>query len=186
MRHCARRRTLATLGAISASLLLPRAGRAHWHVVDAPRMLSFHHLHTRERLEVTYFADGEYVAASLRRIDWLLRDFRTGESIRIDPALLDLLHRLALGCGGGTFEIISAYRSPATNAALADSSAGVARASLHVQGRAIDVRLGGYATGRLHDAAVLLALGGVGYYPKSDFVHLDTGRVRIWGPENGQ
>lgn len=175
-----RRRVLAALGVLPASLVISRSGRARPAAVDLPRSLSFYHLHTHERLQVTYYADGAYLPEPLRLVDRLLRDFRTGESTRIDTSLLDLLHRLAQIFDDRTFEIVSAYRSPATNAALADRSTGVARASLHVEGRAIDVRLAGFATGKLRDAAVALAQGGVGYYPASDFVHLDTGRVRSW------
>jgi len=99
--------------------------------------------------------------------------------------LLDTLHTLCTNCGGGAFEIISGYRSPKTNAQLQMASSGVAEHSLHLEGRAIDVRLAGLATARLRDAALALGVGGVGYYPKSDFVHLDTGRVRRWGPSGG-
>jgi uncharacterized protein YcbK (DUF882 family) len=146
----------------------------------AERSLAFYHTHTDEQLSVTYFAEGSYVADSLLRIDHLLRDFRTGEIHSIDADLLDTLHILRQMCGGGTFEVISAYRSPATNAMLQARTDGVAANSLHLQGRAIDVRLTGYDTARLRDAAIGLGRGGVGYYPVSDFVHLDTGRVRAW------
>ena len=144
------------------------------------RSLAFHHTHTDEQLSVTYFADGHYVVDSLFRIDHLLRDFRTGEIYPIDADLLDTLHILRSACGGGTFEVISAYRSAATNAMLQARGDGVATNSLHLQGRAIDVRLTGCDTARLREAAIALARGGVGYYPVSDFVHLDTGRVRVW------
>lgn len=149
----------------------------------AERALAFRHTHTGERLEIAYFARGEYLPAALARIDWLLRDFRTGDAHRMDARLLDLLHALCASCGGGEFEIISGYRSPRTNAQLRAVSGGVAERSLHLEGRAIDVRLAGLPTARLRDAALALAAGGVGYYPKSDFVHLDTGRVRRWGPQ---
>jgi len=149
----------------------------------AERFLAFHNLHTGERLHVTYFADGAYVPASLARVDWLLRDFRAGEVHAIDPRLLDTLHALAAACGCETFEIISGYRSPKTNAMLRKASGGVAKRSLHMDGRAIDVRVTGLGTARLRDAAIALRRGGVGYYPGSDFVHLDTGRFRTWGPQ---
>jgi uncharacterized protein YcbK (DUF882 family) len=175
-----RKALVAAAAVVPLCLALPAVVRA------APaRSLSFYHLHTHETLEVTYFADGEYLPEALARIDRLLRDFRTGEMAPTDPALLDMLHRVAQVCGASTFEVISAYRSPATNATLADKSAAVSRNSLHLQGRAIDVRLQGYDTGRLRDVCAALALGGVGYYPESNFVHLDTGRVRAWGPASG-
>lgn len=148
-----------------------------------PRTLSFWHTHTDERLSVTYSEGGTYLPDALRAVQKFLRDFRSGESHPIDAQLLDALHDLQTALGGGTFEIISGYRSPITNAALADKSKGVARNSLHMQGKAIDVRLTGRDTAQLRDAAITLARGGVGYYPASDFVHLDTGRVRRWGPQ---
>ncbi len=146
----------------------------------APRSLSFLHLHTDERLSVTYYAAGRYLPAALARINHLLRDFRTGKRHPIDPLLLDTIHALSDRLGGSTFEVISGYRSPATNAMLQRNSDGVASKSLHMQGRAIDVRLTGVNTAALRDQAIALARGGVGYYPASDFVHLDTGRIRRW------
>jgi uncharacterized protein YcbK (DUF882 family) len=168
------------MAAVPFGIAIPASGRA-----ALARSLSFRHLHTHETLQVTYFEDGEYLPDALARIDHLLRDFRTGDVAAIDRSLLDMLHRVAEVCARSTFEIISAYRSPATNAALADKSSGVSRNSLHLEGRAIDVRLEGYDTRRLREACAALALGGVGYYPASDFVHLDTGRVRTWGPVAG-
>lgn len=101
----------------------------------------------------------------------------------MDPKLYDILHALSIACGGDTFEIISGYRSPATNNALRKTSGGgVAKRSLHMDGKAIDIRLVGVDTARLRDAALALGVGGVGYYPGSDFVHIDTGPVRSWGP----
>ena len=110
-----------------------------------------------------------------------LRDFRNGEVHPIDPQLLDQLHRVASATGSKTsYEVISGYRSPATNRALHERSSGVATRSLHLEGRAIDVRLPGVPLADLRDAALSLAAGGVGYYPGSRFVHLDTGRPRHW------
>ncbi len=144
------------------------------------RRLAFYHTHTDERLKVTYFADGKFIPESLAQVDRLLRDFRNDEVHPIDPDLLDTLHQVCGLCGGGTFEIISGYRSPETNQLLRKRSNGVARSSLHLQGRAIDIRLSGFVTAKLRDAALTLQRGGVGYYARSDFVHLDTGRVRTW------
>jgi uncharacterized protein YcbK (DUF882 family) len=173
-----RRKMLAALAALPFGAAAALQARA----VTAARSLSFYHLHTLEQLDVTYFEEGDYVQDALVQIDHLLRDFRTGEVARIDPGLLDILHAAALVCERSRFEIISAYRSPATNASLADKSSGVSRNSLHMQGRAIDVRLAGYDTAKLRRACVALGLGGVGFYPESNFVHLDTGRFRSWGP----
>ena len=145
------------------------------------RSLTFYHTHTDERLTVTYFAEGSYLPEAIGDIERLLRDFRTGEIHAIDVNLLDTLHALAMQCAGSTFEVISGYRSPATNAALQAATEGVASNSLHLTGRAVDVRMSGFETASLRAAALALLRGGVGYYPQSDFVHLDTGRVRSWG-----
>ena len=146
------------------------------------RRLAFYHTHTAETLDVVYSEGGVYVPDALKEVHHLFRDFRTGDSHPIDPALLDILHDVqqATGGGHGRFEIISAYRSPATNQMRASRSGGVADHSLHLQGQAIDVRLPGVRTSDLRLAGLHLANGGVGYYPGSDFVHLDTGRVRSW------
>lgn len=179
-RAAARRRLLlkglavAPLGTCGGALARPAAA-------SAPRELAFSHTHTGERLRVAYFADGAYRPQALAEVEWLLRDFRTGESHRIDVALLDALHALGAACGGGAFEIISGYRSARTNAMLRRAGGGgVANRSLHMDGRAIDVRLAGVDTARLRDAALALGRGGVGYYRDADFVHLDTGRPRSW------
>jgi len=145
------------------------------------RRLGFYHTHTAETLDVVYSEGGVYLPDALQEVRHLFRDFRTGDVHPIDPALLDILHDVQQVTGGrGRFEIISAYRSPATNHALASRSGGVADHSLHLQGQAIDVRLPGVRTIDLRRAGLRLANGGVGYYPGSDFVHLDTGRVRSW------
>jgi len=145
------------------------------------RCVSFVHTHTGETLRAAYFRDGGYQPQCLAQVDQLLRDFRTGDVHRIDPALLDILFDLqTLADRAGPFEVISGYRSPATNAMLHRSSDGVAQHSMHLEGRAIDVRLSGFRTRRLAEYARSLARGGVGFYARSDFVHVDTGRVRVW------
>lgn len=139
------------------------------------------HTHTRERLELPYFADARYLPQGLARLNAFLRDHRTGEQHRIDPALFDLLYELRLATGTRSpFQVISGYRSATSNAVLRARSRGVARRSLHMDGRAIDVRLADVRSAVLRDAAVELARGGVGYYARSNFVHVDTGRVRTW------
>ncbi|UCE32877.1 MAG: DUF882 domain-containing protein [Burkholderiales bacterium] len=160
-----------------AALALPIAPQA-W--AAAPRTLSFYHTHTGERRVVEYYASGRYQPDALDELNRLLRDFRTGEAIEMDAKLFDLLYGVSLAVGRGTFEIVSGYRSPKTNAMLRQRSGGVAKKSLHMQGRAIDVRLSGRDTRRMRDAAIALRAGGVGYYARSNFVHLDTGRVRRW------
>jgi uncharacterized protein YcbK (DUF882 family) len=145
------------------------------------RSLSFDNLHTGERLKLDYWVDGDYVPGALASINRLLRDFRTGDVHRIEPKLLDLLvlirRRLETN---SAFAVISGYRSPKTNAALHEASGGVAAQSLHMQGMAIDIRLPGRALAVVHRTALEIQAGGVGYYPKSDFVHVDIGRVRRW------
>ncbi|HKJ95710.1 MAG TPA: DUF882 domain-containing protein [Gammaproteobacteria bacterium] len=149
---------------------------------QAARRLAFHNLHTGEELETTYWRNGYYVPAAIRRINWILRDFRVGRAISMDMRLLDLLHRLDGELDArGRFQIISGYRSPQTNRMLRVRSGGVAKHSLHIVGRAVDIRLPDYGLADLRDAAMALRMGGVGYYPRSAFVHVDTGRVRHWG-----
>lgn len=145
------------------------------------RELHLHNIHTGERVRRTFWAEGGFVEDALRDIDFVLRDFRTGEVAEIDPGLLTMLHRLSLKAGADApFEVISGYRSPKTNAALANNGNGVAKRSLHMRGMAIDIRLPGVQLRKLHGAAKSLKAGGVGYYPKSNFIHVDTGRVRYW------
>jgi uncharacterized protein YcbK (DUF882 family) len=163
----------------AAVTLLPLG--AAWARLPQRRSLSFVHTHTGERLSSVYFQDGEYRADELGRINRLLRDFRNGEVHPIDPGVLDILADLRmLAQRDEPYAVFSGYRSPETNAALRRYSRGVAEHSLHMQGRAIDVRLPGFATGRLRELALGMGRGGVGFYPQSDFVHLDNGRVRGW------
>lgn len=145
------------------------------------RILALHNLHTGESLEAVYWADGHYRADALERINRVLRDHRTGDICTMDRELLDQLHLLQRRTGvERPFLIISGYRSPVTNAQLRQNSSGVAKRSLHMQGKAIDIRLPGCSLKKLRETALSLKAGGVGYYPKSDFIHVDTGRVRYW------
>jgi uncharacterized protein YcbK (DUF882 family) len=144
------------------------------------RSLAFLNLHTGERLRAVYWADG-YVDDELARIDSVLRDHRTGDVRPMDRRLLDLLHRLSARLDTTSpFHVISGYRSPKTNAKLAGKNKGVAKRSLHVKGMAIDIRLPDRKIADLRKVAISLKGGGVGYYPRSDFVHVDVGRVRSW------
>jgi len=176
-----RRRFLAAGAGIAAGLTAAPA-LARVHPAAAQRSLAFYNLHTGEHLKATYFADNGYVKHGLKEINHLLRDFRTGQVHPIDARLLDLLyvlqHKLA---ARQPFHVISGYRSPKTNAMLRAQSSGVARHSLHMDGMAIDIRLPGRSLAHLHRAALALRAGGVGYYPQSNFVHVDVGRVRHWG-----
>jgi uncharacterized protein YcbK (DUF882 family) len=172
-------------GAWSATQVLPARAAlgavAAGAAAAAPRTLRFVNTHTDERLTATYFDGVDYDRARLKQLDHLLRDFRNGEVHPIDPGLFDLLHAVqGIAGGDAPFEVISAYRSPATNAMLRGHSSGVAEHSQHLLGKAIDVRLRGLATSDLHRIGLGLARGGVGYYPASDFVHFDTGPVRSW------
>jgi uncharacterized protein YcbK (DUF882 family) len=172
-----RRRFL--VGSLGAAAALSHVGRSA-AAVEAHR-LSFYHIHTAEKLTVTYREHGDVVPAALAEINRYLRDFRTEQVHDIDVALLDTLHALYTAFDSrGNFEVISGYRSPRTNARLRHVTSGVAENSLHIQGRAIDVRLTSAKTAALRDAALALHAGGVGYYPESNFVHVDTGNVRSW------
>jgi len=148
-------------------------------VATAARTLVLRNLHTDEVLSLDRADDD--AAGTMQRVATLLRDFRSGETYPIDPALLDILGDVAAGCGAfPEFDVISGYRSPQTNAMLGRRSGGVAVRSLHMEGRAVDVRLCGVDCTQLAGQAQILARGGVGYYGRSDFVHLDTGAVRTW------
>lgn len=180
----ARRAVLKSLAALTAgALLLPRWAQASSPLVgEEVRSLSFLHLHTGERLRVDYWEQGSYVPDALARINHVLRDFRNDAVKPIDPALLDMLARLQGALGTRReFHIISAYRSPETNSRLRSNSNGVAKHSLHLEAKAIDIRIPGIPLADVRRAALAMQSGGVGYYPKSDFVHVDTGRVRQWG-----
>jgi uncharacterized protein YcbK (DUF882 family) len=174
-----RRRLLGLALAAGCGLLLPTTRPAS--AQSTARRLAFHSIHTGESLRATYWERGRYLPDSLREIDFVLRDFRTGDVRTIDPALLDLLHEV---CARMEYDdpisVISGYRCPATNAMLAARSAGVAWNSFHLRGMAIDIRLPGRRLAAVRDTAIGIGRGGVGYYPGSDFVHVDTGPVRRW------
>lgn len=179
-RPVARRQALRW-GMATAAALTVLAPVAPLWARDATRRLSFEHLHTGETLAEAYWRDGAYDEAALARIDVILRDWRTGAVAHIDWSLLDQLWVLHQRLGSDApYRIISGYRSPRTNAALAAKSNGVAKKSLHMQGRAVDVALSDRSVEQIGQKAEAMRFGGVGYYPKSGFVHLDTGRVRRW------
>jgi len=166
----------AALIAGVASPALAGIGKAEY------RALAFDNLHTGEKLKIDYWVEGNYVPDALADINHLLRDYRNNQVHTIEPKLLDLLNLLHRQMGSnGAFEVISGYRSPATNAMLHERSAGVAAHSLHMQGMAIDIRLPDRNLADLHNTALAMQAGGVGYYPSLDFVHVDVGRVRRWG-----
>src|SRR5687767_2814891 len=183
------RRSFLGLGAAAAATALVPGRALAAGLPSAPkpapeRVLSFFNTHTGERLKTAYCCNGVYQPEALKAINHILRDFRMNEIKPIDPTLLDMLHEL-----GGTlevdqpFHIISGYRSPHTNTMLRErggATTGVATRSLHMVGKAIDIRVPGVKLDHLRGAARSLKLGGVGYYPSSNFVHVDIGRVRFW------
>ena len=147
----------------------------------APRWLKLHNIHTQEKLEAVYFEKGEYVPDAVQALDKVLRDYRTGDVYSMHPELFDTLSALAQKTETKShFQVISGYRSPRTNAMLHERSGQVAKRSLHMDGKAIDVYLEDVALDRVRAAALDLGRGGVGYYPVSNFVHVDVGPVRRW------
>ena len=175
MKHMISRRKFLKLGMLAAAL--PGSAFAGQGLSESERRLGFLNLHTGEKADLPYWIQGDYVPESLVEINRVLRDHRTGEVAAIDTQLLDLLHRVNAALGASrSFLVISGYRSPVTNTKLHAASSGVAKRSLHMEGKALDIRLSGFDTARLRDAALSLRAGGVGYYAKSDFVHVDTGR----------
>ncbi|WP_428423697.1 YcbK family protein [Methylibium sp.] len=173
LRHTAR---LATAGALLARVAPARAS------LRGARSLAMVHTHTHEQIALVYAFDERYVPDALGSLNCFLRDHYTGDIGLIDPRVFDLLHSVQTVLGSErSFEVISGYRCPATNAHLRETrGGGVAKHSLHMDGCAIDVRLPGVPLADLRDAALSLRLGGVGFYPGEQFVHLDTGRVRNW------
>ncbi|WP_292975493.1 DUF882 domain-containing protein [Nitrosomonas sp.] len=174
-----RRRLLQAGLGVCALFAMPAANAAYSHVYE--KRLSLLNLHTGERIRTAYWEKGKYIPEALQAIARVLRDHRSGERHPIDPKLLDLIQHLHHKTGSSKeFQVISGYRSPATNAKLATRSHGVARKSLHMQGKAIDIRLPGVPLNTLRRAAMSMRIGGVGYYPESNFIHVDTGNVRYW------
>lgn len=175
------RRSLFTLGlgALAASTISCPVEAAVRAMPE--RGLSLYNIHTGESLRTVYWADGRYQARSLIQINKFLRDYRSGDTHAIDPRLLDLMVAVHKKFGNkGAIHVVSGYRSPHTNAMLANASDGVAHNSLHMAGKAVDIRLPGQNVRVIGRAAKSLKAGGVGTYPSSDFVHIDTGRVRYW------
>jgi len=176
-----RRRFLTFVGGVACSTLaMPHVARAG--VIDAAeRRLAVENLHTGEALSVAYRVEGKLVPDALEEINYVLRDHRTGDVVDVDVALIDLLSSLRRQLGTGEpFGLVSGYRSPKTNAMLRKNSNGVAKRSYHMKAMAADIRLPGVDLATLRKAALDLRQGGVGYYPKSGFIHVDVGPVRSW------
>jgi uncharacterized protein YcbK (DUF882 family) len=182
--HSNSRRRFLAIGAgafVTAAGMTSRSVFAQSAIITPERTLSFYNLHTGENLKTAYWVEGEYIPESLSDINHLLRDFRNDEIKPINLGLLNLLHDITQRLGTSKpIQLISGYRSSSTNAKLHDRSSGVAKHSLHMDGMAADIRIPGHDLSELHKVAAAMQGGGVGYYPKSDFVHVDVGRVRYW------
>jgi len=169
------------LGALGAGFAAPTLALADPTAGAQMRSVSLDNLHTGETMQAVYWDQGDYIPDVLDAVNVHLRDFRTGDIHIIDPRLLDLLDAVStLTEAKSSFQVISGYRSPATNAMLHERSEEVAKRSFHMSGMAIDIRLPGVDLSHLHAAALTLGRGGVGYYPESNFVHIDVGPVREW------
>ncbi|HKN74497.1 MAG TPA: DUF882 domain-containing protein [Candidatus Acidoferrum sp.] len=144
--------------------------------------LLLYNTHTAERIDIIYRRGDQYLPAALTKLDYFLRDHRTGDVRHFDPRLYDILSDLTTSVGhpGGELDIVCGYRTSSTNESLRAHTTGVAKNSLHIQAEAIDLRMPGIDTLKLRKAALALGRGGVGYYPHSDFIHVDVGRVRQW------
>jgi uncharacterized protein YcbK (DUF882 family) len=177
----------------TAMLLLAAAGvtNAQTRAFPSPQAVSdenqdhrlmLYNTHTAERIDIVYRRGEQYIPTALAKLDYFLRDHQNGDVRHFDPRLYDILSDLTASVGrpGGEIDIICGYRTPSTNESLRAHTAGVAKNSLHIQAEAIDLRMPGIDTLKLRKAALALRRGGVGYYPHSDFIHVDTGRVRQW------
>ncbi len=180
-KHISRRRFLQGLTYSTLALAtLPKLAQAAF-VDYGHKTLALEHHHTGETLDITYYSQGRYIYGALDEISYLLRDYHTDAVRHIDPALLDQLYDVKLLLGANKpFHVVSGYRSPETNASLRRHTRGVARQSLHMEGKAIDIRIEGVSARIIRDAALSLQRGGVGFYPSDNFVHLDTGDIRTW------
>jgi uncharacterized protein YcbK (DUF882 family) len=176
------RRGFLILGAAASAspLLIPSPVSAALHGKHE-RSVALHNIHTGETLKTTYWTEGRYQPAALKAVNHLLRDHYSGRIHTMDPRVIDVIcaldHHMA---AKRPFQVISGYRSPSTNAWLASHGDGVAQHSLHMEGKAIDIRLEGVSINSLGRAARALKAGGVGQYPESGFVHVDVGRIRHW------
>jgi uncharacterized protein YcbK (DUF882 family) len=165
-----------------AAILGSSSGRAAESSSLQEHHLRLYHTHTGERIDIVYRRGDQYIPEAEAQLDHFLRDHRTGDVKHYDPHVFDILSDLAAAVGhpSAEIEIICGYRTPWSNELLRSRSAGVAKNSQHVMAHAIDIRIPGVDTLALRNAALALGRGGVGYYPRSQFVHVDTGRVRAW------
>jgi uncharacterized protein YcbK (DUF882 family) len=179
-----RRTFLKTSAVVASALSVPgfaRAAVASASALPNERVLRLYNTHTGESLRSVFWAEGQFVPDALSDINKLLRDHRNNSIAAMDPNLLLLLNQVSARLGAEkTLHVISGYRSPESNQKLAEQSNGVAKHSMHLEGKAIDIRMPGENLANLHKTALSLKAGGVGYYPDSQFVHMDTGRLRSW------
>lgn len=176
------RRSFLTRSSMAAAgaLLLPST-QSVANILGTERTLSFHNVHTDEELTIRCSPEKDYDRKTRLRFSSLLRDHHADEVREMDPGLIDIFFAISAFTGTtGTFKILSGYRSPETNSWLRRFSHGVAEHSMHIEGKAVDIRMDELSTRELRQAGMALAMGGVGYYPRSNFVHLDTGRIRHW------
>ncbi len=164
----------ATVPLLPSKSSYAASNHASWRV-------AFRHNHTGDSFSGVYRVGDKYLPEAFERLNYVLRDFRTGEVFPMDPRIVDVISIIQRKTGSNEpLEVLSGYRSPKTNAMLRNASTGVARNSFHMYGQAMDMRMPGYSTRKLRNVAVNLKVGGVGYYTKSNFVHIDTGKVRSW------
>ena len=175
-----RRSFLKSSVVLASAVGMPALAKAA-QPAPAERTLRLYNTHTGESLRSVFWAEGQFIPEALKDINKLLRDHRNDKIADMDPKLIVLLNDVSDKFGDNqTLYIISGYRSPESNAKLAAASNGVAKHSMHMDGKAIDIRMPGKNLAQLHKAAMSMKAGGVGYYPDSQFVHMDTGRVRYW------
>lgn len=172
---------LGLAGALASAVPLLGAGEAQASTGRDAWRVNFHNAHTDESFNGVYRVGDKYLPEAFERLNYVLRDFRTKEVFPMDPRVIDILSMVqARTKTSRPFEILSGYRSPKTNANLRSASTGVAKNSFHMYGQALDIRAPGIRTSALRGTAKSLKAGGVGYYPNSGFVHVDTGKVRYW------
>jgi uncharacterized protein YcbK (DUF882 family) len=175
-----RRSFLKSSVVLASAIGMPALAKAA-QPAPAERTLRLYNTHTGESLRSVFWAEGQFIPDALKDINKLLRDHRNDKIAEMDPKLIVLLNEVSDKFGDNqVLHIISGYRSPESNAKLAAASNGVAKHSMHMDGKAIDIRMPGKDLAQLHKAAMSMKAGGVGYYPDSQFVHMDTGRVRYW------
>lgn len=180
-KNTSRRHFLRSATALAAGSLLLPTGRAAASLLSSEQTLRLHNVHTDEQLVLRGNPQGDYDRATRLQFSNLLRDHHADEMREMDPTLIDIFFALAAITGTeGTFQILSGYRSPETNQWLRSHHRGVAEHSMHIEGKAVDIRMESVSTRQIRAAGLALAMGGVGYYPRSNFVHLDTGGIRTW------